>query len=88
MNVNHLTCFELVFYTSGLLSRPSHAVGKCAIVCMGNKYICRDARNMARDVQATLLQIVEEHGNKDTSAAAEYIKKLQKRGRYLQDVWS
>lgn len=48
----------------------------------------RDARNMARDVQATLLQIVEKHGNKDASEAAEYIKKLQKRGRYLQDVWS
>ena len=43
---------------------------------------------MARDVQATLLQIVEKHGNKDANEAAEYIKKLQKRGRYLQDVWS
>lgn len=43
---------------------------------------------MARDVQATLLRIVEQYGNKDSSAAAEYVKKLQKRGRYLQDVWS
>lgn len=43
---------------------------------------------MARDVQATLLKIVEQHGNKDSNAAAEYVKKLQKRGRYLQDVWS
>lgn len=43
---------------------------------------------MARDVHATVLQIVEEYGGKDADAAAEYIKKLQKRGRYLQDVWS
>ena len=50
--------------------------------------LCRDARNMARDVQATLLKIVEQYGNKDSNAAAEYVKKLQKRGRYLQDVWS
>lgn len=43
---------------------------------------------MARDVQNTLLQILEKHGNMDTKSATEYIKKLQKRGRYLQDVWS
>lgn len=48
----------------------------------------RDARNMARDVQATLLKVLEEHGHMDTQAASEYVKKLQKRGRYLQDVWS
>ena len=48
----------------------------------------RDARNMARDVQNALLQIVEQHGSKSSTEAAEYVKKLQKRGRYLQDVWS
>ncbi len=43
---------------------------------------------MARDVQNTLIQIVAVHGQMDTSAATEYVKKLQKRGRYIQDVWS
>ena len=43
---------------------------------------------MARDVQSALLQIVQEHGGKDASAAADYVKRLQKRGRYIQDVWS
>ncbi len=43
---------------------------------------------MARDVHTTLLQIVKEYGGKNTDAAADYVKKLQKRGRYLQDVWS
>lgn len=47
-----------------------------------------DARNMARDVQNTLLSIIKEHGGKTETEATEYIKKLQKRGRYLQDVWS
>ena len=52
-------------------------------------YLSRsDARNMARDVQSTLLTILEDHGGMDDQAAAEYVKKLQKRGRYLQDVWS
>ncbi len=43
---------------------------------------------MARDVQATLLRILEQHGGMGPQEAAEYVKKLQKRGRYLQDVWS
>lgn len=47
-----------------------------------------DARHMARDVQNTLIQIVQEHGGMDNTAASEYVKKLQKRGRYVQDVWS
>ena len=43
---------------------------------------------MARDVQNILLQVIQEEGGMDTEAASSYIKKLQKRGRYLQDVWS
>lgn len=43
---------------------------------------------MARDVQSTLLQLLEKHGDMSNQAATEYVKKLQKRGRYLQDVWS
>lgn len=43
---------------------------------------------MARDVQNALLKIIKEKGNKTDSEASEYIKKLQKRGHYLQDVWS
>ena len=43
---------------------------------------------MARDVHATLLRIMEQHGGLGAQEAADYIKKLQKRGRYLQDVWS
>ena len=43
---------------------------------------------MARDVQNTLLNIIKTHGNLSDSEASEYVKKLQKKGRYLQDVWS
>ena len=43
---------------------------------------------MARDVQAALLQVIQEEGDLDTHTASEYVKKLQKRNRYLQDVWS
>ena len=43
---------------------------------------------MARDVQNTLLDIVKTHGKMSNEEASEYVKKLQKKGRYLQDVWS
>ena len=59
----------------------------CTYTC-ALSHSCRDARNMARDVHNAILQIVEQHGSKSSDEAAEYVKKLQKRGRYLQDVWS
>ena len=57
----------------------------CVSVCWG---VLSDARHMARDVQNTLLQVVQEEGGMDAQAASDYVKKLQKRNRYLQDVWS
>lgn len=54
----------------------------------GHVYICGDARNMARDVLATLECIIMEMGHMDKEKADEYIKKLQAKGRYSADVWS
>ncbi|XP_018597627.2 NADPH--cytochrome P450 reductase-like isoform X1 [Scleropages formosus] len=51
-------------------------------------YICGDARNMARDVQNTFFEIVEEMGGMTHNQAVDYIKKLMTKGRYSQDVWS
>ncbi|XP_064612724.1 NADPH--cytochrome P450 reductase-like isoform X2 [Liolophura sinensis] len=51
-------------------------------------YVCGDARNMARDVQETIMEVVSEHGNLDKTQAAEYVKRLQSKGRYSCDVWS
>ena len=48
----------------------------------------RDARNMAKDVQTALYEIVEELGGMSRTQAVDYIKKLMTKGRYSQDVWS
>ena len=48
---------------------------------------CRDARHMARDVNNMLKEVIKKHGNMTDTEASDYIKKMQKRGRYLQDVW-
>uniref|UniRef100_A0A8R1DSH1 NADPH--cytochrome P450 reductase n=1 Tax=Caenorhabditis japonica TaxID=281687 RepID=A0A8R1DSH1_CAEJA len=51
-------------------------------------YICGDARNMARDVQATLQKIFREIGGKSENEAVAYFKDMEKTKRYQADVWS
>ncbi|WKX98976.1 hypothetical protein Q1695_014108 [Nippostrongylus brasiliensis] len=51
-------------------------------------YVCGDARNMARDVQNTLLRIFREVGNKTEDEATKLFKDLERQRRYQADVWS
>ena len=50
-------------------------------------YVCGDAKSMAKDVQATLQRIVAEESGRSEEGAAEYLRGLQKSGRYLKDVY-
>lgn len=50
-------------------------------------YICGDAKNMAHDVEQTLLAILKEHGGLTVEAAAQYLKNMQREQRYLKDVY-
>lgn len=50
-------------------------------------YVCGDAQRMAKDVEATLHEIVKEYGNHDEAAAKDYIKQLRQQKRYLRDVY-
>lgn len=50
-------------------------------------YVCGDARNMARDVDAALTSIVEKCKKVYSQDAKEYMSNLQNAGRYLRDVW-
>ena len=50
-------------------------------------YVCGDATRMARDVHATLVEIIARHGGRDTEAAADYVNALQAQGRYARDVY-
>lgn len=49
-------------------------------------YVCGD-KGMAKDVEATLLQIIEKEGNKTEEEAKEYLEKLRSEKRYQRDVY-
>jgi len=50
-------------------------------------YLCGDMKQMARDVQKTLLQIFEVEGGMSEEKALEFLKKLKKEKRFQTDVY-
>ena len=50
-------------------------------------YVCGDAHRMAKDVESTLLLIVQEQGKMDEAAAKAFVKQLRAEKRYLRDVY-
>lgn len=50
-------------------------------------YVCGDAQRMAKDVEAMLIKIVQEYGQRDLQAAKDYVKQLRQQKRYLRDVY-
>ena len=50
-------------------------------------YVCGDAQKMAKDVEATLLQIIQFHGKMEDAEAKAYLKALRSSKRYLRDVY-
>jgi sulfite reductase (NADPH) flavoprotein alpha-component len=50
-------------------------------------YICGDASRMAKDVDAALHALIEQHGNKSEEAAKEFVFGLQEQNRYHRDVY-
>ncbi|MFQ5729973.1 MAG: sulfite reductase flavoprotein subunit alpha [Waddliaceae bacterium] len=50
-------------------------------------YVCGDANRMAKDVEAALHRIIQEHGNLSEEEAQNALKHLRKEKRYLKDVY-
>jgi sulfite reductase (NADPH) flavoprotein alpha-component len=50
-------------------------------------FVCGDAKRMAKDVDAALRKIVQEHGGKSVDEANEYVEKLKSDKRYKRDVY-
>ena len=43
---------------------------------------------MAKDVNSTLLSILEEHSNLSSAEATARLADMTKTGRYVRDIWS
>ncbi len=50
-------------------------------------YVCGDASRMAKDVDAALHSIAQEHGRLSEAAAKEFFSNLKKEKRYCRDVY-
>lgn len=51
-------------------------------------FVCGDATKMAKDVEATLLLLLEQHGGLSKAEAAKKMGQLETEHRYLKDVWA
>ncbi len=50
-------------------------------------YICGDARRMAKDVEAAVLDVATAHGGLTSAQAAAFLADLKAKGRYQADVY-
>jgi sulfite reductase (NADPH) flavoprotein alpha-component len=50
-------------------------------------YVCGDAKRMAKDVEATLVDIIAEHGVRSPEEAVAFLQGLKRAGRYQADVY-
>ena len=50
-------------------------------------YVCGDAMRMAKDVDAALVGIAQQHGALSEEAAGDYVRSLAAEGRYARDVY-
>lgn len=50
-------------------------------------YVCGDEKNMAHDVQNTLINIIEKEGNMNREKAEAYVADMQQQKRYQRDVY-
>lgn len=53
----------------------------------GHLYVCGDAKRMAKDVHAAVVDILKTHLDISTAAAEDKLKQLTDQDRYQRDVW-
>uniref|UniRef100_V9KHA8 Methionine synthase reductase n=1 Tax=Callorhinchus milii TaxID=7868 RepID=V9KHA8_CALMI len=75
-------------YVQHNLQLFSQDVAKLLLNDNGCFYVCGDAKNMAKDVNNVLTEIVSKEMQVDTLEAMKIIASLRDEKRYLQDTWT
>lgn len=50
-------------------------------------YVCGDASQMAKEADAALISIIQEHGGRSAEQAKDYVREMTKAKRYAKDVY-
>lgn len=75
-------------YVQDNLQRHSQQVARTLLQENGYVYVCGDAKNMAKDVNDTLIGIISNEAGVDKLEAMKTLATLKQEKRYLQDIWS
>ncbi|XP_005356746.1 methionine synthase reductase [Microtus ochrogaster] len=75
-------------YVQDNLQRHSQQVARTLLQENGYIYVCGDAKNMAKDVNDALVEIVSKESGVSKLEAMKTLAALKQEKRYLQDIWS
>uniref|UniRef100_A0A8D2AXB8 Methionine synthase reductase n=1 Tax=Sciurus vulgaris TaxID=55149 RepID=A0A8D2AXB8_SCIVU len=77
-----------VKYVQDNLQLHSQQVARMLLLEQGCLYVCGDAKNMAKDVNDALVEIISREAGVDKLEAMKTLATLKEEKRYLQDIWS
>lgn len=75
-------------YVQDNLQRHSQQVARILLQEKGHIYVCGDAKNMAKDVNDALVEIISREAGVDRLEAVKTLAAFKQEKRYLQDIWS
>ena len=79
---------EKKVYVQHLISRPENAQALMSDLDQGGYiYVC-GATGMGVDVMEAIVKVIMEQKTLKKEAAVEFVKDLQKKGRYVQELWT
>ncbi|XP_059272855.1 methionine synthase reductase isoform X3 [Mustela nigripes] len=77
-----------VKYVQDNIRLHSEQVARLLLHERGCIYVCGDAKNMAKDVSDTLVEIISKQAGVEKLEALKMLATLKEEKRYLQDIWS
>mmetsp|Transcript_2942 Transcript_2942/g.7145 ORF Transcript_2942/g.7145 Transcript_2942/m.7145 type:complete len:880 (-) Transcript_2942:156-2795(-) len=76
-------------YVQDLMKARAEALGEAIVDQEAFVFVCGDGAHMAKDVHKCLQDIVmARKGSGDADQAEAILKNMQKRGKYVRDIWS